>query len=169
MKTKLILVSLFAIIISGCKNGQPGNKFKVILDVVAKEEDDFCLFYTTDGTIEFTENATVWQHVKGKPEQQQVVISLPEGVDPTQLRIDVGFNRKREDITLKGITFESNGKKKEIRGKELPLFFRADNSKCTFDGKTGIIKAIVVNGQKQVPSLYPQEVYLGPALKLLAK
>ena len=64
---------------------------------------------------------------------------------------------------------EYKGKKKEIYGSELGLLFRPDESKCTFDPTTGVIKAIVKDGLKQIPSMYPQETNLGPVLKKLAE
>jgi len=170
MKIKSLLALLTAVLFFSCKDGKTevaeSENFKITVDVIANKEDDFCLLYTTDGTSNFQNNA-VWQHVKGSADQQSVVFNLPKDVKPTQLRFDVGFNKQQEEIVLKGIAFEYKGKKKESRGTEMRLFFRPDESKCTFDGETGVIKALVTNGQKQVPSLYPQEVYLGPELKKL--
>jgi len=172
MKIKSILALLPALLFLNCKDAKTEQQpaaakiFKVTLDVIAKQEDDFCLLYTTDGTSVFKDNG-IWQHVKGSADQQDIVFNLPENVKPTELRIDVGFNKKQEEIIIKEITFEYNGKKKECKGEEMRVFFRPDESKCTFDGTTGVIKALVANGEKQVPSLYPQEAYLGPELKKL--
>ena len=47
-------------------------------------------------------------------------------------------------------------------------FFRPDDSKCTFDASSGLIKALVKNGEKQCPSLYPQETLLKPEIEKLA-
>ena len=180
MKTKSILVLLLAIIFVSCKNDTKENSkqeptvesqentFKVTVSAIAKKDDDFCLLYSEDGTIDFKDGA-VWQHLKGSENEQQVVFNLPKDAYPTQLRVDFGINKEQEDIVLKAIVLEYNGKKKEIHGDELRLLFRPDESKCTFDPLTGIIKAIVKDGQKQSPSFYPQEANLGPELIKLGK
>lgn len=169
MKAKSILLLLFTISFLGCKNDKNGSdtsqkSFKVTLKFVAKSEDDFCLLYTTDGSSNFGDKV-VWEHIKGSNYEQEAVFNLPAGAVPTQLRFDFGINKNQEDIVLKQMTFEYNAKKKEIRGEELRLLFRPDDSKCTFDGPTGVIKAIMKDGQKQIPSIYPQEANLGPVLK----
>lgn len=181
MKTKIftfLMLSIF--ILFGCKNDKSNDKsnenevekasniFKVTVSVIAKKNDDFCLLYTEDGSIDF-KNGSIWQNVKGSENEQQVEFYLPKDVYPTQFRIDFGLNKEQEDIVLKRIVFEYNGNKKEVVGNELRLLFRPDESKCTFDGNTGIIKAITKDGQKQSPSLYPQESNLGPELAKLAK
>lgn len=180
MKTNLIILLFSMSILFSCKNDKTesnteaekketvDNVFKVTVNVIAKKNDDFCLLYTEDGSINFTQGS-VWQNLKGNENEQQVVFNLPKDVYPTQLRIDFGMNKEQEDITLKGIICEYNGKKKEIRGNDLGLLFRPDDSKCTFDSSTGIIKAIIKDGQKQSPSFYPQEANLGPELIKLAK
>ncbi len=180
MKTKSILLLFLGVIFFSCKNDnkentnqEPGieaqaNIFKVTVSAIAKKDDDFCLLYTEDGTINF-KDGSVWQNLKGNENEQQVVFNLPKDAFPTQLRVDFGINKDQEDIVLKAIIMEYNGKKKEIRGEELRLLFRPDESKCTFDPASGIIKAIVKDGQKQSPSFYPQELNLGPELLKLSK
>ena len=180
MKTKLILVLFLGIIFLSCKhdNKENNNKepkaeaqvniFKVTVFAIAKKDDDFCLLYTEDGTINF-KDGSVWQHLKGSENEQQVVFNLPKDAFPTELRVDFGINKDQEDIILKRIVLEYNGKKKEIHGDQLRLLFRPDESKCTFDPSSGIIKAIVKDGQKQSPSFYPQEAVLGPELIKLGK
>jgi len=180
MKTRIILaILLVAVIFTGCKNDKSvdslevvtpevvDNSFKVSLNVIVKKDDDFALFYTEDGTTNFTD-APIWQGVKGNEGTQEVKYTLPDGVFPTELRLDFGLKKDQEDITLKSVTLEYKGKKKVIVGADLITFFRADDNKCTFDPNTGVIKAIVKDGQKQSPSLYPQEANLKPEIEKLA-
>lgn len=181
MKNKflLLLFSCFFTILSGCKNEIPIddlevvtpeaakaslNFFKVTLNVIVKKDDDFALFYTTDGTTDF-KIAPIWQAIKGSPEVQEIKYNLPQNILPTQLRMDFGLKQDQEDVALKSVVLEYKDKKREISGNELAIFFRADQNKCSFDGST--IKAVVKEGKKESPSLYPQESYLGPELKKL--
>lgn len=178
MKTRIILsILLVTVFFTGCKNDKSvdslevvtpevvDNTFKVTLKVIVKKDDDFSLYFTEDGTINFKDEP-IWQGVKGNESLQDVVYVLPEGVYPTQLRLDFGLKQDQEDITLKSVKMEYKGKTREILGAELINFFRADDNKCTFDSSTGLIKAI---GQPKARSLYPQETNLGPEIAKLAK
>lgn len=182
MRTKFILSLLFSLILLvSCKNEKPidsldvvspekiaDNTFKVTLNVIVKGDDTFSLYYTEDGSIDF-KGEPLWLAVKGNESAQDVAFSLPKDVYPTQLRLDFGMNTKQEDIFLKAVTFEYKGNKKQIVGADLINYFIADQSKCSFDSTTGLIKAIVKDGVRQYPSLYPQNVNLKPLLENFGK
>jgi len=171
----LFLTLVLAVTIIGCKDESKNqdktaqetevlpDAFRVTLDVVTKKNDDFCVLYTQDGSINFKDG--VWQAVKGSNNSQKVVFTLPEGVKPTQLRIDFGMNKEQEDIILNSVTMDYLGKSRTIGCPELVAFFRADDSKCTFDHVTGLIKAVVKDGVRQNPSLYPHESNMMPAIQ----
>lgn len=181
MKTKSILVVLFStVLFLSCKNdktesakeesGKVGieSGFKVTLNVIVKQDDDFSLFFTEDGSIDF-KGTPIWMGVKGSPNIQQVVYTLPTEVFPTELRLDFGMKQNQEDIILQSIIFEYKDNKKEIIGAALKNLFRADENKCTFDANTGVIKAITKDGVRQYPSLYPIEASLKLELEKLGK
>lgn len=179
MKARIILsIVLASTFFLSCKNDKStdsldavkpeevtvDNVFRVSLNVIVKKDDDFALFYTEDGSINF-QDKPIWQGVKGSENSQEVKFALADGVYPTQLRLDFGLKKDQEDIILKSVTFEYRGNKRVIAGSEIINFFRADGNKCTFDPATGLIKGIVKNGEKQCASMYPQEANLGPELK----
>lgn len=143
--------------------GTPANTFKVTLTLVAKSNDDFCLLHTEDGSLDFKEG--IWKEVKGSDGDQTVEFSLPENAFPTQLRMDLGKNQ--DEILLKSVKFEYNGKNREIKGFETGVFFRADASKCSYNPTMGIIKALVKDGKKEPISLYPNEAVMAAELPKL--
>jgi hypothetical protein len=143
------------------------NTFKVTAKVIVKKDDDFCLLYTQDGSIDFKDG--VWQVVKGSENEQTVEFSLPEDVFPTQLRLDLGRNKEQEDILIKSVKFEYLGNERELVGAQIGAFFRADVSKCTYDYETGVIKGLVIDNVKQSPSLYPHESVQAQELPNLMK
>lgn len=176
MKIKFKFLVLFLTITTiSCKNEtdnqkqeskdtqQVSDSFIVTLDVVAKKNDDFCLLYSEDGSINFKEG--VWQAIKGSDNSQKVVFTLPSNVKPTQFRIDFGMNKEQEEVIFNSFTMEYIGKSRTIGCPELVAFFRADDSKCTFDHVTGIIKPVIKDGVRQNPSLYPHESNMMPAIQ----
>lgn len=182
MKLKFILVlAIVATVFTSCKNEksvdnlevvQPVNKdnlFKVTLNVTVKKDDNLSLYYTVDGSTDFSKVEPIWKGVKGSDAPQKVEFELPVDVIPTQLRLDFSNNEKQEDIVLSNVIFSYLGKERNIGCPELVSFFRADDNKCTFDHVTGVIKAKVVDGKKQFPSLYPHEEALGTELKKLVR
>jgi hypothetical protein len=141
----------------------PANAFKVTVNLVAKSDDNFCLLYTEDGSINFKDG--VWKEIKGSYDEQTLEFSLPENVFPTQLRMDLGKNQ--DEILLKSVKFDFKGKTRDLKGPELGVFFRADASKCTYDVTMGIIKPLVKDGKKEAISLYPNETILAAELPKL--
>ncbi|AWI25074.1 hypothetical protein [Flavobacterium pallidum] len=171
------ILSLFILTVVGCKDkpdGPDGNQapeveadvFKVVINAVVKKNDDFCVLYTQNGSLEFNEGT--WKGVTGMENEQAIEIALPANVYPTQLRLDLGKGQEQDDMVIKSVKFEYAGKTRELKGAELGLFFRPDPSKCTFDSSTGVIKALVKDGKKQTPSLYPNEAIMAAELPKLA-
>ncbi len=142
------------------------NAFKLTLNIIAKKKDNFCLLYTEDGSLNF--NDGIWSQSKGSESEQAIEFALPKDVFPTQLRLDLGKNKEQEDLVIKSIKFEYQGKIRELKGAEMGVFFRADASKCSFDAITGVVKAIVKDGNREY-SLYPNEAILAAELPKLAK
>ena len=167
----LFIIGLLTVALIGCKEASKkdennsknqeqivssANTFKVVLNFVAKKNDDFCLLYTIDGSLNF--NDGIWKEVKGDFNEQSLEFSLPENKFPTQLRIDFGKNQ--DEILLKTVKFEYNGKSREIKGFETGVFFRADASKCSYNPTMGIITPLIKDGKKESISLYPNEEVL---------
>lgn len=177
MKTKFITIIFLSLFLTNCKKENKDeiatkevdvDIFKVELNLTSTKDDNICLLYTEDGSIDFTNGGTVWQNLKASKAPQKVTFFLPKDVYPTQLRFDFGFNKDQEDILISAINFEFNNNKREVIGSEMRLLFRPDDSKCTFD-ETGLIKPLIIDGVKQSPSLYPQEENLKVVLEGLVK
>lgn len=181
MKTKFItLIIVMAFTFTGCKNEKSvdsldvvtpevvDNTFKVTVKTIVKKDDDFSLYYTEDGSTDF-KIAPIWMAVKGSSNEQDVVFTLPEDVIPTQVRLDFGMKQDQEDIIFKGFKFEYQGKSFEKSGPELAIYFTPDLTKCTFDATTGTIKAVVKNGKKEFPSLYPNATPIQTEIAKLVK
>lgn len=179
-KSVLLLVFAISMTVGSCKKEQSVDNadavteevvvdkvFSVVLDAVIKQDDDIALYYTTDGSTDFSKVIPIWQAVKGNPSAQQITFKLPEGTKPTEFRIDFGLKENQEDIYFNKITFSHLGAERTIACPEMVDFFRADDNNCSFDPATGLIKAKIVAGKRAVPSIYPQEKNLMPELEKL--
>ncbi len=174
MKIVNLLSAIFFITIS-CKEDKGHETataediqvFTVAIDVEVNEPDSFSLYYTEDGSINFGDIPAIWASVEGSTDVQRVVFSLPKGAKPTQLRLDLGMNKKQEDIVLRQVTMTYGDKKFAVAGPEVFTYFRPDNSKCKVNTRTSRITAKYRDGIRQTPSLYPHEDALGIKMKSL--
>lgn len=168
----LLLISAFCF---GCKDQNSGKQYGVIEDksetfrvgveLVLPKDDFLQLYYTTDGSTQFTDRQSVWVQAKGSPKKQKVVLSLPPQVKPSQLRLDFGKNKAQQNINLEHIRLSYRGKFVEFPGTLIFSYFRPDVTKTQFDARTATISGLTVGGKKQSPSLYPK----GPLSEELAK
>lgn len=181
MKYNYLFILFFCFFsLVGCKDKATDNaegtiesetaskSFKVTLKVIAQKKDSFCLLYTEDGTINFGEQG-IWKGIEGSENEQSVLFEFPEEVFPTSLRLDLGIEKEQSQITLKSVILEYNGKRREIAGAELGVFFRGNENNCTFDTATGIVKPILKDGVRQNPCLYPSEKALLTEIEKLAQ
>ena len=179
MKFKSIVLFLFmGLTLVNCKNeGNPSgtesqetqaeapkNVFTVTLDVVVKKDDDFCVLYTEDGTLDFKEG--VWKVVKGSDTQQTIEFQLPEDVVPTQLRLEFGINKEQETMIVNGFSMSYLDKTFRASGENFYLYFTPDISKTIFDEKKRTVDAVIKDGVRQFPSFYPN---VGPVSEEISK
>jgi hypothetical protein len=174
LKITLILSTFFLI---GCndktsnektnKESDLSNVFVFSVEFIAKKTDNFALFYTEDGTANFGEKV-IWKQANGSETTQNIEFYLPKDIYPTQFRLDLGSSQEQSEVILKSISFKFNNKKRVIKGLEMGAFFRSDDTKCSFDYKTGIVKTVTKDGKNQGFSLYPHEsVQMSELPKLL--
>ena len=133
------------------------KRYKVTLDFIAKKDDSFSLFYTTDGSIDFTKIEPLWVEFKGDEIIQQIVFNIPENVVPTQIRLDFGVNKAQEEIIIRKFKMEHLDKSFEGSGPIFFEYFRPDLTKTIVDTETGVVKPVIKKGKRQSPSFYPIE------------
>lgn len=176
MKANIFLVVAFiSIFFTSCKNEKSvdsedvvkpevvDNSFKVTIDVIVKKDDRFQLYYVDDSNPEFNEEKSVWVDVKGSEALQKLRFDLPADFIPTLLRLDFGLNDVQEDIVLQSVELEYYNKKFNMTGLALANYFRPIGE-TQVDFESGIVKAIVKDGKRVEPVLYPHESVLGPEI-----
>jgi hypothetical protein len=180
MKTKFITVFLLlSIVLVGCKNENKNDttasesvvkndkNFTVTLNVTVKKDDTFSLFYTEDGSTDFTQIQPLWIEVKGSEVPQDVVFALPADASPTQLRLDFGLNKEQQPILINKFNMNFFGKSFESPGKDFYIYFDADRSKTIYDKDQMTIDAVISDGVRQSPSFYPNTKPLGDEIAKL--
>ena len=80
------------------------NHYQIIITILAKMDDNFQLFYTSDNSSNFSERNSVHKSFSGNNSYQDILFDLPAGVFPTNYRIDVGQNPLQNQITIKSLT-----------------------------------------------------------------
>ena len=165
MKTKIAITFLFIMALVSCKKeektAEPEVKkevstlFKVTLDVNVKKDDSFHLFYTEDGSSNFTEESSVWVEFKGSPNDQSVTFNLPENTIPTNLRLDFGVNKEQEEMTIKNFKMEYAGKISEAQGANFFNLFGPNEAITKVDKEKGLIIPVKDQAQYFGPSFYP--------------
>ena len=153
MKVKVIIAVLTFFFLLSC-NKSVKEDFSINIDLVIKQNDSIQLFYSDDGTLNFTEKKSFWKKIKGSPRNQTIKLVIPKNILPNQLRIDFGRNPKQEAIVLNKV--ELNYAKQEIilKGYEIYTLFRIDDSNTILDKRKGTLNRKTLN-QLVGPSIYP--------------
>lgn len=185
MKIKLFTLVLFISVLFSCKNSsaektevaQPEsqaqdnslNEFFVELDLISQKDDAYVVYYTEDGTTNFTEKQALWTQIeKGSPNLKTIKFLLPEGAKPTHFRIDFGNNKDQETVELYKIKFSYFGKKFEIKGSEFYTYFSLNpNVKTEIDASKGTIKFLKNPKEFFSPMYFPMPKLVEEISKLI--
>ena len=167
---KIILMILVIISFISCKNDQKAkldgeNKketaidldlFKVNFNLLVKKNDNFHLFYTQDGTINFNEKNSIWLPVKGSENVQTISFKLPKDVMPTHIRVDFGLgkNETQSDVELVSFSINYFDKVIDAKGVEIFNYFYPNKTSTSVSDGTAILKRLKKD-QDAGPMLYP--------------
>ena len=139
--------------------------YEVTMDLVATKNDSFHVYYTEDGSANFTEENSVWCEFKGSPNSQKLVFKLPEERTPNQLRLDFGLNKEQGDVKVNNIEISYKNKVFNIKGGDITKYFTPNSLSTTIDLVNQTIKPLKTGNNT---SLYPIET-LKPELEKLLK
>lgn len=182
MKSKLGAIIIIAIVLFSCKDDknkinkeelnskiEANNFFKVSLDLVVLKDDNFHLYYTEDGTVNFNEKQSIWVPINGSEKVQEVVYNLPEDVVPTHIRLDFGFgkNEAQSDVVIKSFKMNYFDKNFQVNDAKVFDYFSPNELSTIIDKPTSSLKR-VKKDQETGPSLYPQ-ILLGEEIAKMTK
>lgn len=169
MKTKSILLNLLVIVsLISCKDKEPekpaeevkANTFDVIVDLDIKKDDELILFYKDPSISYFDAKNTVYFGVKGKDTPQTVTFSVPEGILPNDIRLDISSKKDQEPVKINSVTLSFEGRSFRINQQDLSKYF-TPNEFITFDDASGTA-SFTAKGENYdpffltKPAIYPE-------------
>lgn len=149
--TKFIVGLLIVVLLASCKDDvkkpeeakavETLNQYKVTINAIVKQADDFQLYFSEEGyEVPFKEENSLWSHVNAGETAQDIVFIIPEDVDPTYYRLDLGVNEKQQDIQINSVTFEYLDKKVQLAPPVLFSFLLPNECVEIVDNTKGILK-----------------------------
>lgn len=162
---KILILCWFLCLGYSCTKKRESSAFSMVLDVVIKQNDSIHVFYTLDGTINFSEK-DFWKKVTGQKRNQKIELEFPKKVVPTQIRIDFSNNLKQEEIIFNKVEFNYKKNSFVAKGKEIYKYFRIDETNTILNPESGTLRRKDPL-RKGAPSLYPNGYYLAVKLEEL--
>jgi len=132
---KFLVCSLIIVFVVSCKNEKEAEKpvvdetFTITLNATVAKDDNFQVFYkeSNDAAAPFEEKYSLFAAVPGGAQPQDIVFKLPEGVFPTQLRVDFGTNKEQSEIIVNKFKMSYKEKAFETNGTNFFDYFSADS------------------------------------------
>lgn len=169
MKRIFIYTISGILLLVSCKKNEPQKQYdeketavkieenlKVSVEVIIHEDDNFHLYYTEDGTIEFDEERSIWASVSGSKNVQEITFTLPENVYPTNLRIDFGYgkNENQSDVTLQSFKIAYLDNIFEVENTDIFNYFYPNQDNTVVIPNTAILQR-KDKSQNTAPIIYP--------------
>lgn len=178
MKTnKLIVLLLITVSLISCKKSENKPEVEVAkfpetfiftLNAVVKADDDFQVFFKEDNNSQspYDEKNSVWSGgIKGSEKAQDIVIKLPQGVYPTQIRFDFG-QKKQSEILINSLKVSLEDKSFTLKGSDFFNFFIPDENFVKVDKSTSKIIPIELKDGKYDPMFYSSDLLENEIVKL---
>ncbi len=154
MIKKLLVFSIFWFVF-GCSKPVTPHSLELDMDVVIQKTDSINIYYSNSKSIDFNDVQSYWIPIKGSKKNQKIRFVFPDSIQPKQLRIDFGRNRKQPEIIINEICLSYHKKSFCAKGEEVYYLFRIDDSNTTIDKLFGSLKRKQPN-QIVGPSIYPK-------------
>lgn len=167
-KIVLLALTVVSLVSTSCKDekkaGSPDDKkgpvkenFYVEITATASKKDDFAVYFTEDGTIDFKPEAALWRgFAAGK--EETLVYDFPVDAVPTHIRIDFGMNKEQDSVTLSRLKIGYLDNALEIKGSQFFDFFIKDEQfKTAVDAAKGTTSFIKNGAEYKTPYYYPRQ------------
>lgn len=156
MRTHIfVLATIFSIAFSSCKKDDSNkvsntnesateikSNFTVEINAVTDKDDDLAVYYTEDGSTNFTAEKALWGSIKAGGKGEPLIFQFPNEIIPQALRLDFGIKRKEQqgNVTLKSFKISCYNKNFEAKGSDFFTYFvKNDSIDTQIDATAGTI------------------------------
>ena len=170
MKTRNILLGLFMMLaLVSCKKeteNKEGDKkqvelketFDVNFNLVIGKDDTFQLYYTEDGTLNFSDDKSVKSVVKGNVNAQDVLFKLPADVLPTNIRLDFGDNSEQASVVVNSMKLKYLKNEFNANKDLVTQYFYLLTNQVKYDSATSSIVMLNKPGQVYDPLMWSNQL-----------
>lgn len=164
---KLILLTFVCVSIISCKkegnNSAPKEfikeNFIVEVNTSSLKNDDFAMYYSEDGTVNFKDTSVLWHGVKGGSKLQNITFQLSPEKIPTHFRLDFGLKSDQDSVVVKNVKVSFYGNKYEFVGSDFFKYFIKDEQFITkTDSDKGTLVILAKAGVYKTPYFYPTQL-----------
>lgn len=150
------------------KENASSGKVAVVINAIVPKDDDFQLFYSEAGTLDFDHNMML--HVTGKSDAQDITFSLDDDALPASMRIDPGDHKDQGKITINSVTVKYYDKSFVVKGGEELLKYLQPHNLVKESSTANSITFSVqeVNGEHD-PMFYPSGDFINAVKGILVK
>jgi hypothetical protein len=178
MKTKSILVGLFMLLsLVSCKketDKKEGNQklaelketFDVNFNLVVEKDDTFQLYYTEDGTLNFSDDKSIKSELKGSVDAQDVLFKLPADVLPTNIRLDFGDNPEQGSVVVNSLKLKYLNNEFNVTKDLVTQYFYLLNEQVKYDAAKSSIIILSKPGVSYDPLMWGNESLSREMIKL---
>ncbi len=163
---KIVIVLLISITFlqTSCKKGGETTEvktptkqnFSVEILAQSSKKDDFAVYYTEDGTINFDSNKVLWHGVKPGV-NEKIVFDFPEEKLPTAIRLDFGMNKEQDSVVISKVKIAYLDENFEFNGSDFFNFFIQDKQfKVNTNTKNGTLTLYKNGATYSTPYFYPR-------------
>lgn len=181
MKIKFFaILSVVALTVASCKDESKKvdkgtiateesvkQNFNVEINAMVSAKDDFAVYFTEDGTNNFTANQAVWSGIAATGNIEKVNFELSEEIIPTLIRLDFGMNKQQGDVVIKNIRMSHNGKDFSFQGSDFfKYFIKTDEFKTEVNPADGTLIIVKGDGDYKTPYFYPTQLLIDEIAKI---
>lgn len=153
MKTKLLTIlsiTLTLLLLGSCQNSastenqDEKDNYSVEIEGLFQKNDKLEVYFLVDGK-DWNNDNSVSQAIYASAKMQKITLDLPKGIEPKNLRIDLGVNPSQAYVTIKNISIKFKNKKLD-GGNENYVEWFTPNEFVTWDMNYYGYKLSSVNG-----------------------
>ncbi|MFN7044726.1 MAG: hypothetical protein ACK4M1_05980 [Flavobacterium sp.] len=141
--------------------------FNVSFNLAIPKDDTFQLFFTEDGSLNFSDDKSVKIVVKGGETSQDLLFKLPEDVLPTNIRLDFGENPEQGSIKVNSMKFKYFDKTFEAKDSLVNKYFYLLESQVKYDASTSTILISKKEGELYDPLMWSNQLLSDEMVKMV--